>query len=70
MITIRNISAVIPNESGINIDQKKARDSGVVTVVLEGVSYTIGQNATLTLPDRLANMAIAQNSNLVLINRS
>ncbi len=70
MKTLRNLSGTIANESGLNIDQKIARDRGTVRVILENVEYVIGPGATLTLQDRLIDMACAANSNLKVINIS
>ena len=65
---IRNTGAMEGNE---NTNQSKAfGDQGVSRFVFEGVEYSCGVNATVTVPDLVGTAWLAADSRMTFVSRS
>lgn len=68
MTTLRNTGAMEGNE---NTNQTKAQgQNGVSRFVFEGVEWSCGVNATITVDDRCATAWLAADTKMTFVNRT
>lgn len=64
---IRNVGSM----EGVDTNQNKAQgQNGVSRFVFEGVEYSCGVNATVTVEDRIATAWLAADSKVQFVSRS